>query len=257
MILEQLMNINQTAKFFSNLTIEEKINPKDFIMKTFPFVKLACITCNREVQEALYNTAFLPNLLTMVVGFLILGLIVFILAYFSFKKYKRHSLLFPDKDLLNPVPLSITSIILGIGIGGFIDGILLHQILQWHGMFTNKLPANTVVNKSVNMFWDGIFHSLTLTAVIIGVVSLTRLLNKKDISPSQNLVWGGFFAGWGLFNFVEGIIHHHILEFHNVKELSQNPDIWNYGFLASGIVFMVLGFSIIYNREHYPNRLEK
>jgi uncharacterized membrane protein len=48
------------------------------------------------------------------------------------------------------------------------------------------------------MFWDGIFHSLTLTAVIIGVVSLTRLLNKKDINPSQKLVWGGFFAGWGL-----------------------------------------------------------
>ncbi|MDQ3395819.1 MAG: DUF2243 domain-containing protein, partial [Bacteroidota bacterium] len=162
----------------------------------------------------------------------------------------------PGKDLLNPVPLSITSIILGIGIGGFIDGILFHQILQWHGMFTNKLPADTVVNKSVNMFWDGIFHLLTLTAVIIGIISLIRLLKKKNINPSPKLVLGGFFAGWGLFNFVEGIIHHHILKFHNVKEFSQNPDIWNYGFLASGILFMILGFSIIYSCDHYPNRLE-
>ncbi|WP_394351635.1 DUF2243 domain-containing protein [Lunatibacter salilacus] len=63
------------------------------------------------------------------------------------------------------------------------DGILLHQILQWHGMFTNKSPADTVFNKSVNMFWDGIFYSLTLTAVIIGVISLTRLLRKKGIYP--------------------------------------------------------------------------
>lgn len=226
-------------------------------METTTPVKLACITCNREIQEALYNTDFLPNLLTMVSGFIILTIIVLILTYFSFKKYGRHSLLFPEKDLLNPVPLSITSVILGIGLGGFVDGILFHQILQWHGMFTNILPADTVVNKSVNMFWDGIFHSLTLTAVIIGVISLTRLLKKKNINPSPKLVWGGFLAGWGLFNLVEGTIHHHLLKFHNVKEFSQNPDLWNYGFLATGIVFMVIGFSIIFNREHYPNRLEK
>ncbi len=189
-----------------------------------------CISCNNEVQEALYNSAFLPNLFTMIAGFLVLAVIVIVLSYFSFKKYNSYSNTVPGKDLLNPVPLSITSIILGIGIGGFIDGILFHQILQWHGMFTNKLPADTVVNKSVNMFWDGIFHLLTLTAVIIGIISLIRLLKKKNINPSPKLVLGGFFAGWGLFNFVEGIIHHHILKFHNVKEFSQNPDIWNYGF---------------------------
>lgn len=225
-------------------------------MENLTFMHLACITCNSEVQEAIYNSEFLPNLLTMTIGFLILGIIVAVLAWFSFKKYTKHSLLYPDKDLLNPVPLSITAIILGIGIGGFIDGILLHQILQWHGMFTNILPADTVVNKSVNMFWDGIFHLLTLIAVIIGVVSLTRLLNKKNINSSPKLVWGGFFAGWGLFNLVEGIIHHHILQFHNVKEISQFPEIWNYGFLASGVLFIVIGFSIIYNREYYPDRLE-
>jgi uncharacterized membrane protein len=192
----------------------------------------------------------------MILGFLILTGIVIILAYFSFKKYNNHSKLVPDKDLLNPVPLSITSIILGIGIGGFIDGIIFHQILQWHGMFTNQLPADTVIGKSVNMFWDGIFHLLTLTAVIIGVISLTRLLKKENINPSPKLVLGGFFAGWGIFNFVEGIIHHHILQFHNVKEFANNPDLWNYGFLASGVFFMTIGFIIIYNRKHYTTRLE-
>ena len=30
--------------------------------------------------------------------------------------------------------LLITSgMLLGVGFGGFVDGILLHQILQWHG----------------------------------------------------------------------------------------------------------------------------
>ncbi|MFC4870501.1 DUF2243 domain-containing protein [Negadavirga shengliensis] len=220
-------------------------------------LKLNCISCNRDVQEALYNTVFLPKLFTMILGFIILAFIVIILALFSFKKYKSHSAFVPDKDLLNPVPLSITAIILGIGIGGFIDGILFHQILQWHGMFTNQLPADTIVGKSVNMFWDGIFHSLTLIAVIIGIISLTRLLKKKNINPSPKLVLGGFFAGWGHFNFVEGIIHHHILNFHNIKEFSNNPNLWNYGFLIIGVIFMIIGFTIIYNREHYPARLDE
>lgn len=217
---------------------------------------LACISCNSETQNALFDTAFLPNLFTMIVGFLILTIIVVILTYFSFKKYDRHAANFPGKELLNPVPLTITSVILGIGIGGFIDGVIFHQILQWHGMFTNQLPADTLLGKSVNMFWDGIFHLLTLTAVIIGVVSLIRLLKKKNINPSPKLAVGGMLAGWGLFNVVEGVIHHHILEFHNVRELSDNPDLWNYGFLAIGIVFMIVGFVIISNREYFTVRLE-
>jgi uncharacterized membrane protein len=29
-------------------------------------------------------------------------------------------------------------ILLGIGLGGFVDGIVLHQILQWHHMLTSE-----------------------------------------------------------------------------------------------------------------------
>ena len=153
---------------------------------------LSCISCNKEIQDVLYNTTFLPNLFTIIIGFLILGLIVFAFSYFSFKKYKRHAAFNSDKVLLNPVPLSTTSIILGIGIGGFIDGILFHQILQLHGMVSNKLATDTVVGKAVNMFWDGIFHAITLTAVVIGVISLVRLLKMKNINSSPNLYGVGF-----------------------------------------------------------------
>lgn len=211
-----------------------------------------CISCNAEIQSALYNNDFLPNFFKMISGFLILAIIVAILSYFSLKKYRMNRLTIIQKYVPNPVPLSITSIILGIGIGGFIDGIFMHQILQWHGMFTNKLPADTVVGKSINMFWDGIFHLLTLTTVIIGLVSLIRLMRMHNVNSSPTLVWGGFFAGWGLFNFVEGILHHHILEFHNVREFSQNQDLWNYAFLMSGPLFMAIGFYIIFHRNYYP-----
>jgi len=215
-----------------------------------------CISCNAQVQDALYNSGFLPNFFKMISGFIILTVIVVVLSYFSFKKYRTSCCTELQKNVPNPVPLSVTAIILGIGIGGFIDGIFMHQILQWHGMFTNKLTADTVAGKSVNMFWDGIFHLLTLITVIIGVISLTRLLRMKNINTSPKLVWGGFFAGWGLFNLVEGLLHHHILKFHNVHEFSQNPDLWNYAFLLSSLIFMVVGFYIIFHRKYYPKSIE-
>jgi len=33
--------------------------------------------------------------------------------------------------------LTAPGIILGVGLGGFLDGILLHQVLQWHHMLTS------------------------------------------------------------------------------------------------------------------------
>jgi len=42
--------------------------------------------------------------------------------------------------------IRLPSIFLGIGLGGFFDGIVLHQILQWHHMLTSTrdYPATTV-----------------------------------------------------------------------------------------------------------------
>ena len=33
------------------------------------------------------------------------------------------------------------SAVLGLGIGGFVDGIALHQIAQWHNTGSAKIPA--------------------------------------------------------------------------------------------------------------------
>src|SRR5215207_4484324 len=53
-------------------------------------------------------------------------------------------------------------ILFGLGLGGLFDGIVLHQILQWHHMLTNVgYPADSVDNLKVNTFWDGIFHAST------------------------------------------------------------------------------------------------
>jgi hypothetical protein len=46
----------------------------------------------------------------------------------------------------------LPGLFLGIGLGGFVDGIVLHQILQWHHMLTSEgdYPKTTVAGLETN-----------------------------------------------------------------------------------------------------------
>src|SRR5918993_2972907 len=204
----------------------------------------ACPFCNPQIKEAIYDSQFYPNLLTMLSAFIAIAVIVAILSAFTAKRHRANVSKYPTRQILTPVPLLTTAMVLGIGVGGFIDGIVLHQILQWHEMLSNKIPATDYVGKSVNMFWDGIFHAFTLLVTIIGIVLLWKLLYRKDINRSGYLLSGGMLLGWGLFNIVEGVIDHHLLKLHNVRELSSNPEIWNYGFLGFSILLIIIGYML-------------
>ncbi|MGD9755596.1 MAG: DUF2243 domain-containing protein, partial [Acidimicrobiia bacterium] len=41
-----------------------------------------------------------------------------------------------DRGVLGP------GLLIGIGLGGFVDGIVLHQVLQWHHLLTNTPEDN-------------------------------------------------------------------------------------------------------------------
>lgn len=204
----------------------------------------ACITCNKQIQESIFDSTFYPNLFIMLSAFIVLGIMVAILGVITTRRHLARASSHGANGLLNPVPLTSAATVLGIGIGGFIDGIVLHQILQWHEMLSNKLPPTTYVTKSVNMFWDGIFHSFTLLVVLTGIILLWKLLSRRDIDRSANLLAGGLLLGWGLFNIVEGIIDHHLLKLHNVRELTPNIDAWNYGFLGFSVLLLISGYSL-------------
>jgi hypothetical protein len=94
--------------------------------------------------------------------------------------------------------------------GRFIDGILFHQLLQIHNMVSARLPPVTLVNAEINMFWDGVFHAGTWLATAAGLWMLFRVGARRDVPWSGRVLLGGMVFGWGLFNFVEGVIDHHI-----------------------------------------------
>lgn len=137
---------------------------------------------------------------------------------------------------LNKKPLVIAGVVMGIGLGGFLDGILFHQLLQIHNMLSAKYPPNTVRNLEINMFWDGLFHTLTYIMTIVGLGLLWRASKRTDVPWSGKIFIGALFTGWGLFNFCEGVINHHVLHVHHVVE-KHGESLFDYGFLASGVFF--------------------
>ena len=74
----------------------------------------------------------------------------------------------------------IAGILLGLGLGGFVDGIVLHQILQWHHMLTDygdpSFPVTTVPSLEDNTLWDGLFHVSTWLFVAVGLFVLLGAL---------------------------------------------------------------------------------
>lgn len=209
----------------------------------------ACITCNKQIQEAIWDSTFFPNLLTMLSAFLVLGVLVAVLSVLSTRRYKRYLADNPRSGRLTPVPLTTASMVLGIGLGGFADGIVLHQILQWHEMISNKMPPVNLVAKSVNMFWDGVFHAFCLLVVVVGVVLFWKLLHRRDIDRSGTILAGGLLLGWGSFNIIEGIIDHHLLKLHNVREVAANISFWNYAFLGLSLLMLVGGYLLVNKRS--------
>lgn len=53
-------------------------------------------------------------------------------------------------------------------------------------------------------------------------------------------VTGLLILGWGLFNLVEGIIDHHILGLHHVRDLPAHVPLYDWLFLGIGGVRLIL-----------------
>ena len=137
-------------------------------------------------------------------------------------------------------------LLLGIGFGGFVDGIVLHQILQWHHMLTNtgNHPADTVSGLETNTVADGLFHAATWILLACGVVLLRRAWAAGERGPSLRALVGTMLAGWGLFNLVEGVVDHHLLGVHDVRDDVSDPLWWNLGFLALGAALVAVGAAL-------------
>ena len=153
-------------------------------------------------------------------------------------------------------PPKAPAFIAGLGLGGFIDGIVLHQILQWHHMLTgtDENPSTTLSGLEANTLADGFFHLATWVLVVTAMLLTLRAWQRRELAPPWRAHFGMLLAGWGLFNLVEGLVDHQILGIHHVRDDLGAPLGWDLAFLASGVLLIAIGSGLSRSAERVVQR---
>jgi uncharacterized membrane protein len=143
-------------------------------------------------------------------------------------------------------PSTASGLLFGLGLGGFVDGIVLHQIVQWHHMVSHveSSPMTTLAGLEVNTLADGFFHVASWLLVLAGSITMIVAWRRGSLAPNWRFHFGLVLAGWGVFDVVEGVIDHHILQIHHVRDDLGGPLSWDIGFLVFGVLLVVGGWML-------------
>jgi uncharacterized membrane protein len=144
-------------------------------------------------------------------------------------------------------PTPLPSLLLGLGLGGFVDGIVLHEILQWHHMISSTEPTDTLAGLELNVVADGFFHVGTWLLVMAGTTLTVVSWRQGRLAPNWSFHLGLLILGWGAFNVVEGVIDHLLLQVHHVRDDLGGPLSWDIGFLVFGVLLCAGGW-LLYRR---------
>jgi uncharacterized membrane protein len=103
-----------------------------------------------------------------------------------------------------------TGVLIGIGIAGFLDETIFHQLLQWHTFYWATDQHGRILS-------DGLFHLFSTLLLLWGLLRVWRG-RAGWRATSGSIMIAGILMGAGGFNLYDGIIQHAILHFHLVNE---------------------------------------
>ncbi len=144
-------------------------------------------------------------------------------------------------------PLIRAGLVLGAGLGGFADGIVLHQILGWHHLVcvSALCQSATVEQLKLQNTQDGFFHLGLWLVTLTGLVMLFRAARPAEAGWRGRILTGAMLAGAGLFNIVEGLVNHQLLGIHHVLPGDPHQLAFDLVYLVLGMVVALAGFSLI------------
>ncbi|GGE53917.1 hypothetical protein GCM10007276_33770 [Agaricicola taiwanensis] len=128
---------------------------------------------------------------------------------------------------------------LGFALGGFFDGILLHQILQWHHLLS-LVPG--MADLRLQVLWDGYFHALMYLIAALGLWGLWRTRGRLSATGPRPAI-GALLIGFGLWHIIDGLLSHWLLGIHRIRLDSEVPLFWDLlWFTLFGLLPAVLGW---------------
>lgn len=132
------------------------------------------------------------------------------------------------------------ALVVGFGLGAMLDGIVLHQVLQWHHLVSNFPSAEGLAGLEHNTFWDGVFHLAAWAVVVVGVLWLWTARAGSRRRGLRALV-GSLLMGWGAFNVVDQVVFHLLLNAHHIR-MVENYWVYDWAYTGLGVMLIVIGW---------------
>ena len=133
----------------------------------------------------------------------------------------------------------LTGALIGIGVVGTLDEVVLHQLLDWHHFYdrsTRGAPLDERA-RTVGLLADGLFHILSTGLLALGLVRLWRQGRPRETGWTRRL-WGGILVGAGGFNLYDATVQHKLLRLHQVRR--DVAELLPYDLAFGGIALAVL-----------------
>ena len=123
-------------------------------------------------------------------------------------------------------------ILVGIGLAGTLDEVVLHQLLGWHHFYDRSTP-------SVGLVSDGLFHLFSTVALVIGLIQLVE--RRRTTPDPPRVAFAGILLGAGGFNLYDGTIQHKLLGLHQVRADAASNLPYDLAFLAIAAAAVLAG----------------
>ncbi len=120
--------------------------------------------------------------------------------------------------------------VLGFALGGFFDGILLHQVLQWHH-FLSLVPGEAPRDIRAQILADGLFHVAVYAVAALGLWLLWRARGGLAAADGRRLL-GAALLGFGAWQAVDVAGFHWVAGIHRIRVDVPDPLLWDLGWLA-------------------------
>ncbi|MDA8457136.1 DUF2243 domain-containing protein [Acidovorax sp. GBBC 3334] len=137
---------------------------------------------------------------------------------------------------------------LGFGAGGFFDGILLHQVLQWHHLLSG-LRSPVLQDIRMQILADGVFHALMYAIAAAGLWKLCKSRRSFALPNGGRCLWSFFLLGFGAWHLMDAVFSHWLLGLHRIRDASTTPLAWDVTWL---VLFGVLPMWIGWHRRCWP-----
>lgn len=127
----------------------------------------------------------------------------------------------------------LSGALFGIGVAGFVDETVFHQLLHWHHFYDRSTT-------DVGLVSDGLFHAFSWFATVAALFLVADL--RRDRAFWGRRFLAGWLAGAGFFQLYDGLVQHKLFGLHQIRygvDLVPYDVAWIV--IASGLLLAGLG----------------